>query len=132
MSSSLILPKKLFQNLRRGLHYHKRNLVVSQSLCREGFFRDKMIANLVTFGATQHGKTTLASKLTKALSQEGVTVKEIDDIDHSMSERENNRSEHVSHMEIWQNKSDWRISLADLPGGFAYLKNSLNHLPWVS
>jgi len=129
MSPSLVLHKKLFQNLRRGFHYHRRNLAVTQFLCRESFVRDKLIANLVTLGATQHGKTTLASKMTKALSQEGVTIKEIDDIDHSVSERENKRSEHVSHMEIWQNKSDWRISLADLPGGFAYLKNSLNHLP---
>jgi len=104
-------------------------LSTSSALHRDEFVRDKTIVNLVTLGAAQHGKTTLASRLTMVLAGHGVLSKDIADIDHSPSERENKRSEHVSHMELWRQESPWRYSLADLPGNFTYIKNTLNHLP---
>eukprot|EP00092_Neocalanus_flemingeri_P000781 GFUD01000831.1.p1 GENE.GFUD01000831.1~~GFUD01000831.1.p1 ORF type:complete len:405 (+),score=112.31 GFUD01000831.1:48-1262(+) len=107
----------------------KRLLSTSKVLSRESFVRDKANVNLITLGATQHGKTALASRLTKVLASHGVPTKEVHDIDHSVSEKENGRSETVSHMELWKEESQWRYSLADLPGSFAYLKNTLNHLP---
>ena len=100
-------------------------------LCRDEFIRDKSIVNLVTLGAGQHGKTTLASRLTKVLASHGVPVKEVAEIDNNASEKENCRSEQVTHMELWRDQSKWRYSLADLPGNFAYIKNTLNHLPLV-
>ena len=96
---------------------------------RDEFVRDKTIVNLVTLGAAQHGKTT---RLTMVLAGHGVPSKDIADIDHSPSERENKRSEHVSHMELWIHESLWRYSLADLLGNFTYIKNTLNHLPLVT
>ena len=107
-------------------------LSTSSALHRDEFVRDKTIVNLVTLGAAQHGKTTLASRLTMVLAGHGVPSKDIADIDHSPSERENKRSEHVSHMELWRQESPWRYSLADLPGNFTYIKNTLNHLPLVT
>jgi len=107
----------------------KNLLSTSSTLCRDEFVRDKAIVNLVTLGAAQHGKTTLASRLTKVLVSHGVPTREVTDIDHSASERENCRSEHVSHMELWREGSKWRYSLADLPGNISYLKNTINYLP---
>ena len=49
-------------------------------------------------------------------------------IDHSASERENKRSENVSHLEMWRTGSRFRFTLADLPGHMTYIKNTLNHL----
>jgi len=122
--------------LRLSNKYSLRNFTLSKNLFstslvlnREQFIRDKANVNLVTLGAAQHGKTALASRLTKVLACHGVPIKEVHDIDHSASEKENGRSEHVSHMELWKKESQVRYSLADLPGGFAYLKNTLNHLP---
>ena len=106
-----------------------RSLFTSTVNLRENFIRNKDNVNIVMLGASQHGKTTLASNMTKVLATHGVTAKEIQDIDHSVSEKENLRSEHASHMDFWRNESDWRFSLADLPGSFSYLKNTLNHLP---
>jgi len=118
-----ILPKQ------KQLRFCTKLFSTSSALHRDEFVRDKTIVNIVTLGAAQHGKTTLASRLTKVLAGQGVPGRDIADIDHSASEKENKRSEHVSHMEIWRQESPWRYSLADLPGNFAYIKNTLNHLP---
>lgn len=114
-----------FGKLRLGNNQFSTSAV----LCRDEFIRDKSIVNLVTLGAGQHGKTTLASRLTKVLASHGVPVKEVAEIDNNASEKENCRSEQVTHMELWRDQSKWRYSLADLPGNFAYIKNTLNHLP---
>ena len=77
---------------------------------KEQFVRDKDNINIVTLGSEQHGKTWLASQLTLALSQQhdGVGHKSVEMIDHSASERENKRSEHASHMELWRKQSKYR------------------------
>ena len=116
-----------FGKLRLGNNQFSTSAV----LCRDEFIRDKSIVNLVTLGAGQHGKTSLASRLTKVLASHGVPVKEVAEIDNNASEKENCRSEQVTHMELWRDQSKWRYSLADLPGNFAYIKNTLNHLPLV-
>ena len=97
---------------------------------KEKLDRDKENINIVTIGSEQHGKTWLASQLTLALSQQndGVVHKTVDMIDHSASEKENKRSEHASHMELWRKGSKYRFTLADLPGSTTYIKNNLNHL----
>jgi len=113
----------------RSLKLHYSQFSTSQAFGREVFTRDRANVNLVTLGASQHGKTALAARLTQVLACYGVSAKEICDIDHSVSEKENGRSEHVTHMELWKGESQIRYSLADLPGSFAYIKNTLNHLP---
>ena len=96
---------------------------------REQFVRERENINMVTLGASQHGKTVLASRLTMALASGGVPVKTVPEIDHSASEREQERSENATHLELWRTESALRFSLADLPGNTTYIKNSLNHLP---
>ena len=95
---------------------------------RAQFVRERENVNMVTLGASQHGKTVLASRLTVALGPGGVPVKTVQEIDHSVSEREQARSESATHLELWRRDSALRFSLADLPGNTAYIKNSLNHL----
>ena len=101
----------------------------SRPVSRDQFVRDRENVNIVTLGASQHGKTTIASRLTKALAPAGVPIKTVQEIDHSVSERENQRSESVTHLEVWRRDSGLRFSLADLPGNTTYIKNSLNHIP---
>ena len=47
---------------------------------REEYVRDRKNVNIVTLGASQHGKTLLCSRLTEALSDHGVPVKKVDGI----------------------------------------------------
>ena len=111
-------------------HSVSRQLSTSPSLHKEQFVRDKVNLNVVTLGAAQHGKTWLASELSRALAAEGggVAVRTPEMIDHSASEREHGRSEHASHLELWRRDSRYRLTLADLPGHAAYARNLLNHL----
>ena len=82
----------------------------SSARSKEQFVRDKENINIVTVGSEHHGKTWLASKLTLALSQQndGVVHKTVEMIDHSASEKENKRSEHASHMELWRKQAKYR------------------------
>ena len=96
---------------------------------REQFVRERENVNMVSLGASQHGKTVLASRLSMALSPGGVSVRTVSELDHSVSEREQGRSESATHLELWRRQSALRFSLADLPGSLAYIKNCLNHLP---
>ena len=111
-------------------HSVSRQLSTSPSLHKEQFVRDRVNLNVVTLGAAQHGKTWLASELSRALAAEGdgVAVRTPEMIDHSASEREHGRSEHASHLELWRRDSRFRLTLADLPGHTAYARNLLNHL----
>ena len=111
------------------LSVSRRSFTISRAVSREQFVRDRENVNIVTLGATQHGKTTIASRLTEALAPSGVPLKTVQEIDHSASERENQRSENVTHLEVWRKESALRFSLADLPGNTTYIKNCLNHLP---
>ena len=45
---------------------------------REENVRDRTNVNIVTLGASQHGKTLLCSRLTEVLSVHGVPVKKVD------------------------------------------------------
>ena len=60
---------------------------------RETFVRDRENINLVTVGASQHGKTFLSARLSQALAGAGVPPKQVTDIDHSATERQHGRSE---------------------------------------
>ena len=60
-------------------------------LAKEKFERTRENVNIVTLGGHQHGKTWLASELSRVLAaqEDGVTHKTAEMIDHSSSEREN-------------------------------------------
>jgi len=100
------------------------------SRSKEQFVRDKVNINIVTLGSEQHGKTWLASELSRVMSEQGdgVQFRSMDMIDQSVSERENKRSENATHMELWSKPSKYRLTFADLPGNMTYIKNTLNHL----
>ena len=100
----------------------------SHALSKEKFERTRENVNIVTLGGHHHGKTWLASALSRVLADQGdgVIHKTEEMIDHSSSERENRRSEHPSHLELWRRGSGLRFTLADLPGHPSYLKNTLN------
>ena len=102
----------------------------SSLFSREQFIRDKENINIVTLGSHQHGKTWLASHLSLLLSHQnaGVSHRRMENIDQSASERENRRSETVTHLELWRTGSRYRFTLADLPGHINYIKNMLSHL----
>jgi len=126
VAGSWLLKMRLQYNCH--ISVHSKYLSTSLSVQRDHFVRDRQNVNMVTLGASQHGKTSVASRLTEALSAGGVPVKTVQEIDHSASEREHGRSENVTHLELWREESGLRFSLADLPGNTAYIKNSLNHL----
>ena len=102
----------------------------SHALCKEKFKRTQENVNIVTLGGHQHGKTWLASELSRVLAaqEDGVSHKTVEMLDHSSSERENRRSEHASHLELWRRGSGLRFTLADLPGHSSYLKNTVNFM----
>ena len=60
-------------------------------LAKVKFERTRENVNIVTLGGHQHGKTWLASELSRVLAaqEDGVTHKTAEMIDHSSSEREN-------------------------------------------
>merc|ERR1719187_3215841 len=120
---------RLTYSSRVSVSVSRNGFSTSSPASREQFVRERENINIVTLGASQHGKTTMASRLTQALAPAGVPVKTVQDIDNSVSERENQRSESVSHLEVWRGESGLRFSLADLPGNTTYIKNSLNHIP---
>ena len=100
----------------------------SPALSKEKFERTQENVNIVTLGGHGHGKTWLASQLSRLLAAQGdgVSHKTVEMIDHSSSERENRRSEHASHLELWRRGAGLRFTLADLPGHSSYLKNTVS------
>ena len=64
-------------------------------LTKEKFERTRENINIVTLGGHQHGKTWLASELSRVLAaqEDGVTLKTKEMIDHSSSERENRKGQ---------------------------------------
>jgi len=91
--------------------------------------RDRTNVNIVTLGASQHGKTLLCSRLTEVLSAHGVPVKKVSDIDHMAAEKESGVSQSASHLQFWGQDSKLIFSMADLPGSIQYVKNCLAFLP---
>ena len=102
------------------LSVSRRSFTTSRAVSREQFVRDRENVNIVTLGASQHGKTTIASRMTEALAPSGVPLKTVQEIDHSASERENQRSENVTHLELWRKESALRFSLGSSPAGRIY------------
>ena len=78
-SMRLLLPIHLrgLANLPRGSWRH---FSTCRARMREEYVRDRKNVNIVTLGASQHGKTLLCSRLTEALSDHGVPVKKVDGI----------------------------------------------------
>jgi len=91
--------------------------------------RSRTNVNIVTLGASQHGKTLLCSRMTEALSTHGVPAKKVSDIDHMAAEKESGVSQSATHLQIWGQDSDLVFSMADLPGSLQYVKNCLAFLP---
>eukprot|EP00095_Tigriopus_kingsejongensis_P004327 maker-scaffold551_size138509-snap-gene-0.19 protein:Tk04327 transcript:maker-scaffold551_size138509-snap-gene-0.19-mRNA-1 annotation:"elongation factor mitochondrial-like" len=88
----------------------------------------KSMLNIGTIGATQHGKTTLASVLSLVShgSYPHVDAKRVEDIDNTNHEQEAKHTAHPSHIELESKK--FQICLTDLPGEPTYLKNFLSHI----
>ena len=76
-SMSLLLPNQLkaWTMILRGSWRH---FSTCRARLREDYVRDRTNVNIVTLGASQHGKTLLCSRLTEALSANGVPVKKVD------------------------------------------------------
>ena len=77
-SMSLLLPihLKALQKIPRGSSW--RYFSTCRARLREDYVRDRTNVNIVTLGASQHGKTLLCSRLTEVLSAHGVPVKKVD------------------------------------------------------
>ena len=62
-----------------------------------------MHVNIGLIGASQGGKTSLASVCTKVLSRtHGVPVKEVEDIDNGTVEKAKKMSQNATHLELWR------------------------------
>merc|ERR1712212_1235334 len=96
---------------------------------RQIFLREdgKVHVNIGLIGASQGGKTSLASVCTKVLSRtHGVPVKEVEDIDNGIVEKAKKMSQNATHLELW--RDGFRYSVTDLPGAPTYQRNLLTHL----
>ena len=76
MSLMLPIPLKALLKIPRGSSW--RHFSTCRARMREEYVRDRTNVNIVTLGASQHGKTLLCSRLTEALSAHGVPVKKVD------------------------------------------------------
>ena len=77
-SMSLLLPIQLKALLKIPRGFSWRGFSTCRARLREEYVRDRTNVNIVTLGASQHGKTLLCSRLTEALSEHGVPVKKVD------------------------------------------------------
>merc|ERR1719400_16190 len=107
---SLLLPihLKALQKIPRGSSW--RHFSTCRALLREDYVRDRTNVNIVTLGASQHGKTLLCSRLTEVLSAHGVPVKKVSDIDHMAAEKESGLSQSATHLQFWSRDSNLTFS----------------------
>ena len=90
----------------------------------EKFERKKPHLNIGTIGHVDHGKTTLASAITKYLSGKGLAQKkEYDEIDNAPEEKERGLTIAISHLEYETDKRHY--AHIDCPGHADYVKNMI-------
>jgi len=97
---------------------------MSKKVEKEKFVRGKPHFNIGTIGHVDHGKTTLTSAITKALSGIGKTkFKEYYDIDFHPEERARGITINATHVEYETEKRHY--SHIDCPGHQDYIKNMI-------
>jgi len=92
---------------------------------KKKFERKKPHVNIGTIGHVDHGKTTLASAITKVLQAKGLTDKfyEYGEIDNAPEEKERGLTISISHIEYETEKRHY--AHIDCPGHSDYIKNMI-------
>jgi len=91
---------------------------------KEKFERTKPHVNIGTIGHVDHGKTTLASAITKYLNKKGMAeVRSFDSIDNAPEEKERGITIAVAHIEYQTDKRHY--AHIDCPGHADYIKNMI-------
>lgn len=93
-------------------------------MAKEKFVRSKPHVNIGTIGHVDHGKTTLTSAITMALSKAGhAEVRTFDSIDNAPEEKERGITIAIAHVEY---ETDARhYAHVDCPGHADYIKNMI-------
>lgn len=93
-------------------------------MSKEKFVRSKPHLNIGTIGHVDHGKTTLTSAITMALSKKGYAeARAYDSIDNAPEEKERGVTINISHVEY---QTDGRhYAHIDCPGHADYIKNMI-------
>jgi len=93
-------------------------------MAREKFERNKPHVNIGTIGHVDHGKTTLTSAITAALSLQGTSVaKDYSDIDGAPEERARGITINTAHVEY--ETENRHYAHVDCPGHADYVKNMI-------
>jgi elongation factor Tu len=92
---------------------------------KKKFERTKPHVNIGTIGHVDHGKTTLASAITKVLKKAGLTDKfySFEEIDNAPEEKERGLTISISHIEYETKKRHY--AHIDCPGHRDYIKNMI-------
>lgn len=92
---------------------------------KKKFERKKPHVNIGTIGHVDHGKTTLASAITKCLKAAGITEKfySFEEIDNAPEEKERGLTISISHIEYETKKRHY--AHIDCPGHRDYIKNMI-------
>lgn len=93
-------------------------------MAKEKFVRSKPHLNIGTIGHVDHGKTTLTSAITMALSKKGFAEsRSYDSIDNAPEEKERGVTINIAHVEY---QTDTRhYAHIDCPGHADYIKNMI-------
>jgi elongation factor Tu len=93
-------------------------------MAKQKFERTKPHVNIGTIGHVDHGKTTLASAITKYLNKKGMSeVRSFDSIDNAPEEKERGITIAVAHIEYETEKRHY--AHIDCPGHADYIKNMI-------
>jgi elongation factor Tu len=93
-------------------------------MAKEKFDRSKPHVNIGTIGHVDHGKTTLTSAITIALSKKGLAeIKDFDSIDNAPEERERGITINTAHVEYATETRHY--AHVDCPGHADYIKNMI-------
>ena len=93
-------------------------------MAKEKFVRSKPHLNIGTIGHVDHGKTTLTSAITMALSKKGMAeVRTFDSIDNAPEEKERGITIAIAHVEYETDNRHY--AHVDCPGHADYIKNMI-------
>ena len=93
-------------------------------MAKEKFVRTKPHLNIGTIGHVDHGKTTLTSAITMALSKKGqAEVRTFDSIDNAPEEKERGITIAIAHVEYQTDNRHY--AHVDCPGHADYIKNMI-------
>ena len=93
-------------------------------MAKKKFERTKPHVNVGTIGHVDHGKTTLTTAITKALSLKGLAqVMDYDQIDKAPEEKERGLTIAIAHVEYESDKRHY--AHIDCPGHADYIKNMI-------